>query len=85
VTMCDGATNLISFRIVEPPPDLTDRTLVVQIAGLESTCTVNPVNPSLLTCTIPALVTFPADVVVSLDGVVVNEFSFNGAGCINID
>jgi hypothetical protein len=83
--MCDGATDLISFRIAQPPPDLTGKTLAVQIAGLESTCAVNPVNPSLLTCTIPALITFPAEVVVSLDGAVVNEFSFDGLGCIRVD
>ena len=85
VTMCDGATDQISFRIVQPPPDLTDKALTVQIAGLESTCAVNPVNPSLLTCTVPELITFPAEVAVSLDGVMVNEFSFDGLGCINVD
>ncbi len=83
--MCDGALNLISFRIVQPPPDLTDKTLTVQIAGLESSCTVNPVNPSLLTCSIPRSMTFPAQVVVHLDGALVNEFSLDGAGCIHID
>ena len=83
--MCDGATDLISFRIVQPPPELADQTLTVQIAGLESSCAVNPVNPSLLTCTIPELITFPAEVVVSLDGVVVNQFSFDGLGCIKVD
>ena len=81
VTNCDGATDLISFRIVQPAPDLTDAVLTVQIADLESTCAVNQVNPSLLTCTIPTAVTFPASVVVSLDGVVVNEFTYDGARC----
>jgi hypothetical protein len=85
VTMCDGALNLISFRIVQPPPDLTDKTLTVQIAGLESTCAVNPVNPSLLTCSIPRSMTFPVQVVVHLDGALVNELSFDGVGCIHID
>lgn len=81
VTMCDTGINLISFRIVGPPPDLTGRTLEVQISELESTCAVNPTNPSLLTCTIPPGVTFPARVVVSLDGVVVNDFTYDGLGC----
>lgn len=85
VTMCEGATDLISFRILQPPPDLTDKDVTAQIAGLESTCAVNPVNPSLLTCTIPELVTFPAEIVVTLDGVVVNEFTFDGLGCIGVD
>ena len=85
VTNCDGATDLISFRMVQPPPDLTDKALTVQIAELESTCAVNQVNPSLLTCTIPTAVTFPANVVVSLDGVVVNEFTYDGSRCTNIE
>jgi len=81
VTMCDTGINLISFRIVEPPPDLTGKTLTVEIADTETTCTVNPTNLSLLTCTIPPLVTFPASVVARLDGAVVNDFTFDGIGC----
>lgn len=81
VTMCDTGINLISFRIVEPPPDLTGKTLTVEIADIETTCTMNPTNPSLLTCTIPPLVTFPASVVARLDGAVVNDFIFDGIGC----
>ncbi|RPJ22865.1 MAG: hypothetical protein EHM33_22445, partial [Chloroflexi bacterium] len=59
VTMCDTGVNLISFRIVQPLPDLTGKTLTVQIAEQESACYVNQTNPSLMTCTIPAGVTFP--------------------------
>lgn len=84
VTMCDTGLNLISFRIVGPPPDLTGKTLQVQISELESTCAVNPTNPSLLTCTIPPSVTFPARVVVSLDGAVVNDFVYDGLGCTQL-
>jgi hypothetical protein len=85
ITMCDGGLKLISFRIVQPPPDLTDKTLTVQIAGRESTCAVNPVNTSLLTCSIPRSMAFPAQVIVQVDGALVNDFSLNGVGCINID
>lgn len=84
VTMCDIGINLISFRIVEPPPDLTGKTLTVQVSDKESTCTINPVNPSLLTCTIPDSVTFPARVVVRLDGTAVNDFIYDGLGCAEI-
>jgi hypothetical protein len=82
VTMCDGTTDLISFRITQPPPDLTGQTLTAEISGLESTCAVNPVNPSLLTCTIPPAMTFPARVIVSLDGAVVSDFTYDGVGCL---
>lgn len=81
VLMCDLGTNLINFRMVQAPPDLTGKTLTAQIADMESACYVNPTNPSLLTCTIPSGVTFPARVIVSLDGAVVNDFVYGGIGC----
>ena len=84
VTMCDTGSNLISFRIVTPAPDLTGKTLSVVIGDQESSCTVNPTNTSLMTCTIPSAVTFPAHVVVSLDGAVVNDFTHDGIGCTQI-
>ena len=85
VTMCDQTTDLISFRMVESAPDLTDKLVTVQISEQETTCAVNPVNTSLLTCTLPGAVTFPATVVVSLDGAVVNDFPYDGIGCILVD
>jgi len=84
VTMCDTGIDLISFRLVQPPPDLTGKTLTVQIAEQESMCYVNQVNPSLLTCTIPSGVTFPARVVASLDGAVTNDFTYDGLGCAQL-
>jgi hypothetical protein len=84
VTMCDTGTNLISFRITEPPPDLTGKTLTAQIADQDSNCYVNPTNPSVMTCTIPAGVIFPAQVVLRVDGVVVNDFVYDGLGCVQI-
>lgn len=85
VTMCDQTTDLISFRIAESAPDVTDKNLVVQISELEMPCAVNPVNTSLLTCTLPGSVTFPARVVVSLDDAVVDDFTYDGVGCILVD
>ena len=81
VPMCDLGGKLINFRIVQPPPDITGRTLEVQIGDRESFCYVNPTNRSLLTCTIPEGVSFPANITVSLDGTVVDEFVYNGLGC----
>jgi len=81
VTTCDPSRLSINFRMVESPPDLTDKDLEVQIADQEASCFVNSVNPSLLTCTITDYVTFPVIVVVRLDGAVVNEFPLSGSGC----
>lgn len=84
VTMCDVAVSLINFRMIEPVPALEGKDLKVEIADLPTTCFVNPVNTSLLTCTIPPGVTFPARVFVSLDGATVNDFIYNGLGCAKI-
>lgn len=81
VSMCDLGSNLINFRLNEPAPDLTATTLEVQIQEQASTCYANPVNPALLTCSIPTNISFPASVAVRLDGVLVNEFVYSGAGC----
>jgi hypothetical protein len=81
VSMCDLGGKLINFRIEQPPRDITGMTLKVLIEDRESMCYVNPTNRSLLTCTIPVGVSFPANIVVSLDGTVVNEFVYNGLGC----
>lgn len=80
-SMCDLGGKLINFRLVAPAPDVTGKTLEVQIAEQESNCYVNPTNPSLLTCMLPNDISFPAHVVVSLDGAVVNDFLYSGVGC----
>jgi hypothetical protein len=85
VTMCDQTIDLISFRILDTAPDLTDELVTLQISEQETTCAVNPVNTSLLTCSLPSLITFPARVVASLDGAVVNDFQYDGVGCILVD
>jgi len=84
VTMCDTGTKMISFRVIEPAPELTGKTLTAQIADQDSNCYLNPTNPSLMTCTIAPGVTFPARVVLSVDGVVVNDFTYDGLGCAQI-
>ena len=80
-SMCDLGGKMINFRLVEPVPDITGKTLEVQIAEQESNCYLNQTNPSLLTCSIPNDISFPAHVVVSLDGAVVNDFLYSGVGC----
>jgi hypothetical protein len=81
VPMCDLGGKLINFRILTPSPDLTESTLEVLIGDQRTQCNVNSVNPSLLTCSLPNDISFPAHVVVRLDGEVVNDFIYNGVGC----
>ena len=84
VTMCDTGGNLISFRITQPPPDLTGKTLTAQIGGQESACYVNATNPSVMTCALPPGMTFPAPIVVNVDGAMASEFTYDGLGCTEI-
>ena len=81
VSMCDLGGKLINFRLLSPIPELTVEDLKVQIAEQESTCYINPTNPSLLTCTISNDISFPAQVVVSVGDTVVNNFVYSGLGC----
>jgi hypothetical protein len=85
VTSCDKSINLINFRMVEVSPDLAGKELAVRISDLVSTCAVNPLNPSLLSCTTQAPLIFPMRVVVRLDGAVVNDFTSDGLGCLRND
>ena len=85
VTSCDKSRNLINFRMVEVAPDLAGKELAVLISNQASTCAVNPLNPSLLTCTTQAPLIFPMRVVVQLDGTVVNDFTSDGLGCLRND
>jgi hypothetical protein len=84
VTMCDTGIRLINFRMLAPAPDLVVEGLEVEIADQPTTCTVNPTNPSLLTCNLPASVTFPIRVLVRLDGAIANDFMYDGLGCAQI-
>jgi len=82
VTSCEKSMQLISFRLAAPGSDLAAEALKVFIAGELSTCEVNPLNNSLLTCKTQEPLTFPMWVVVELNGVVVNDFTSDGSGCI---
>ena len=81
ISMCDLGGKLINFRLLAPVEDLMVEGLEVQLADQESTCYVNPTNPSLLTCILPNDIGFPAHVLVSLNGTVVHDFMYSGVGC----
>ena len=81
VSMCDLGGKLINFRILDTAPELTPETLDVQIAEQETTCYVNPTNPSLLTCVLPNDISFPVQIVVSRGGAVIHDFMYSGLGC----
>lgn len=81
VTMCNKGTRLINFRMIAPAQDLAPEDLEVEIDEQLTSCSVNPNNTSILSCTLPPDITFPARVLVRLRGTVVNDFTYDGVGC----
>jgi hypothetical protein len=67
----------VNLRLTEPHQDIIGRNLQVTIGGLPSQCGINQGNPSLLSCFASKDVTYPANIVVVLDGVEVNNFTIN--------
>jgi hypothetical protein len=84
VTMCDTGGNLISFRITQPPPDLTGKELTALISDQLSICYVNATNPSVMTCALPPGIVFPAPIIVNVDGEMASSFTYDGLGCADI-
>lgn len=83
VSACDTGMGFINFPISEPIPDLTGKNITVSIDGQRVNCTVAGSRNQVLACSLPASTNFPVTVIVNLDNVEVNNFSYNGATCIN--
>ena len=81
VSMCNQSSKLINLRIVSPTPDMKGKAITAKIGDFDTTCKVNDVNPSLLSCGLPAVVVFPVNVTVKVDDAIVNQFVYDGVGC----
>jgi hypothetical protein len=81
VSACDRTQGFINFGLASTAGDLTGKKLVVSLNGVEVKCAVAGSNNQLLGCSLPASITFPVPVKVTLDGTVVNEFTHDGSGC----
>jgi uncharacterized Zn-binding protein involved in type VI secretion len=81
VTYCDTVLHLMNMPFVNgfSPQNFKH---VVTMNGLPVSCQVNGSNSKLLTCSYPASLVFPADIQIALSGIVVNQFTFNGASCV---
>jgi hypothetical protein len=80
VTYCAVKQHVISLRLVNGfnPQEFKHQ---LTMGGVALQCAVNPSNTTLLTCSYPDTIKFPADVQVTLNGQVVNDFSYDGSGC----
>ncbi len=83
VTACDLYSRFINFTLVQPSPDLTDKLLRVTLNDESANCSIPDVNPDILTCNVPNGVTFPAQVVVTVDDIEINNFLYDGSLCTN--
>jgi hypothetical protein len=81
VSYCDPLLHLMNMPFVNGFSPLNYKHDVT-MNGLPVNCQVNGSNSKLLTCSYPASLVFPATIQVSINGIVVNQFTFNGASCV---
>jgi hypothetical protein len=81
VTYCDVATFTMNLRFDHSfvPSNFNHQ---VTINGEPMACKVNGSNSSLLLCSYPSSIVFPANIKVSINDIVVNDFMFDGAVCV---
>jgi hypothetical protein len=85
VTACDTGLRFINFPLVSPLPDLTGKNAALFINGTRVSCRIAGSQQQLLGCSLPERTVFPINVRVTLDDVEVNNFSFDGAICVNTE
>lgn len=81
VSACDLTQGFINFTLAQPPLDISGKLLNVRFNDTLARCSIPRVNPTVLTCNIPAGARPPVNISVTLDGVLVNSFGYNGANC----
>lgn len=81
VTYCNAATYFMNLRFDHSfvPSSFSHQ---VTINGEPMVCKVNESNSSLLLCSYPPSVVFPANIKVSINDIVVNDFMYDGAACV---
>jgi hypothetical protein len=81
VTYCSAITSTMNLRLDHSfvPSSFNHQ---VTINGDPMVCKVNQSNSTLLTCSYPPSVVFPANIKVSINDIVVNDFTYDGAACV---
>ena len=81
VRACNLTDRYINFTIDPNAIDPSGMDFEVTISGVPSTCSVPSSNTGILSCTFPQNQTFPARVIVNVDGFITNDFIFDGSSC----
>ncbi len=79
---CDMVAHVLNFAFVQPTPNLTGKQLTVDIQGQPMQCSIPSGMPGTYSCKLPPNVSFPAGIVVKINGQMVDEFPYGGIGCI---
>jgi hypothetical protein len=81
VTYCNPDTHVMNLRLADGFV-AQDFQYQVTMNDQALNCEINESNPSLLLCSYPPSVTFPAQVHVEINDTAVNSFVFDGASCL---
>jgi hypothetical protein len=79
---CNRTQRFVNFAIDPAVTDLNPAGLSVTFNNTPVNCTpIANAQPSVLSCSYPASMTFPIQVLVDLNGVTINNFTFDGGIC----
>ncbi len=81
VTACDRKAGFINFELAAISPLVSESDVVLTINGRQVPCQFAGNDNSLLSCPLPADVTFPAQIHVAVAGSNTDDFSYDGSGC----
>lgn len=82
VSACNKKDGFINFKLATISPLVNESDIFLTINGTQVSCKFAGNDNSLLSCPLPAGVTFPAQIHVAQGSTTVNDFSYDGAGCV---
>jgi hypothetical protein len=82
VSACSTKDGFINFKLATVSPLVNESDVILTINGAQVSCTFAGSDNSLLSCPLPAGVVFPAQIQVSIGTAPVNDFTYDGGGCV---
>lgn len=81
ITACNYKAGFINFERADAAQEYSPESVQVVFNQQSTQCSVPDSNRGVLSCGLPAGVRFPLNVQVNVEGVSVNDFSFDGSFC----
>jgi hypothetical protein len=82
VSACSTKDGFINFKLATVSPLVNESDVILTINGTQVSCTFAGSDNSLLSCPLPAGLAFPAQIVVNIGTSPVNDFVYDGGGCV---